>query len=230
LEFTMPDTPEPIDAVAIDGPAGAGKSTVARAVARRLGFLYVDTGAMYRAVALAAVRRGVDLEDPEAMGRVAESIDLAFDATGERIAVDGEDVTAAIRTPDLTKKIRYAAGAEPVRRALVRDQQAIAETQPVVMEGRDITTVVLPHARWRFYLDASVECRARRRLRDLEAAGHAASFEELAAGIAERDRSDTERAVGPLRRTGEQIYLDTSAMTQAEVIDRVVGIVDGGRP
>lgn len=207
-----------LDAVAIDGPAGAGKSTVARRLAERLGYTYVDTGAMYRAVALAAVREGADLASPEAMGRVAQAHTIGFDRTGQQVLLDGEDVSREIRTPELTRQVHHAASAEPVRTELVRQQQAMATAQPVVMEGRDITTVVLPRARWKFYLDASVECRARRRQRDLETAGKPLSLDALCREIAERDRSDTERAVGPLCRTPEQVYLDTSEMNAAAVI------------
>lgn len=219
---------EQVDAVAIDGPAGAGKSTVARAVAERLGFQYVDTGAMYRAVALAAIRRDVDLADPEAMGRVARESALAFDASGERIRLDGEDVSDEIRTPGVTRNTRYAASAAPVRTELVRRQQEMARDRAVVMEGRDITTVVLPHARWKIYLDASVACRAHRRRADLRSAGVETDLAALEREIADRDRSDTERSVGPLVRTPEQVYVDTSDLTQEEVIDRIERIVRGG--
>jgi cytidylate kinase len=217
-----------IDAVAIDGPAGSGKSTVARRLARRLRFLYVDTGAMYRAVALAARRRGVELADPEAMGAVAREAAIRFDETGARILLDGEDVSRAIRTAETTAITRYAAAAPPVRAELVRRQQALAADRPVVMEGRDITTVVLPHARWKFYLDASVACRARRRLQDLEAQGESTSLAALMESIEARDRSDRERAVGPLRRTDEQIYLDTSGMDVQEVVGHLAERIENG--
>ncbi|MFW5857123.1 MAG: (d)CMP kinase, partial [Planctomycetota bacterium] len=193
-----------------------------RAVADRLGFVYVDTGAMYRAVALAALRRGVALDDPEAMGGVARAVTIAFDVTGTRLLLDGEDVSAAIRTAEVTRNTRYAASAPPVRTELVRRQQELAADRQVVMEGRDITTVVLPHARWKFYLDASVACRARRRQADLAAAGEPADLAVIADEIEARDRSDRERAVGPLRRTDDQIYLDTSDLSPEAVVDRIV--------
>jgi CMP/dCMP kinase len=225
----MPSDTKAVEAVAIDGPAGAGKSTIARAVAGRLHFLFVDTGAMYRAVTLAAVRAGTDLADPEAMGAVARASKIDFDETGRRVCLDGEDVSDAIRTADLTRKIRHAAAAAPVREELVARQRRIAESRPVVMEGRDITTVVLPDARWKFYLDASVQCRAERRLRDLSAQGDAPGLAALAAEIEARDRSDFDRPVGPLKRTGEQIYLDTSDMTPEEVTDALVRTVNEDR-
>ena len=211
--------------VGIDGPAGAGKSTVARRVAERLGFLFVDTGAMYRAVTLAAMRAGTPLEDDAAMGAVARACTITFSPDGTAVFLDGEDVSAAIRTPELTRNIRHAASAPSVRAVLVARQQSMARERPVVMEGRDITTVVIPGAKWLFYLDASVECRVRRRLADLVASGQKADPEELRLDIVARDQSDFNRAVGPLCRTPEQVYLDTSGMTAdaviAAIIDRV---------
>jgi cytidylate kinase len=211
-----------IEAIGMDGPAGAGKSTVAKRVAEALDFLYVDTGAMYRAVTLAAMQTETDLEDDQAMGALARESEIRFDHTGTKVFLNGDDVSEAIRTPELTRNIKYAAGSTAVRTELVRQQQAIAKHRPVVMEGRDITTVVLPHARWPFYLDASVDCRAERRMKDLEAKGEAMAMEELKRDIEARDRSDAEREVGPLQRTDAQIYLDTSAMTQEEVVDWIV--------
>ncbi|MHC4870899.1 MAG: (d)CMP kinase [Planctomycetota bacterium] len=216
------------NAVAIDGPAGAGKSTVAKRVAESLGFLFVDTGAMYRAVTLTAERQGVDMEDAEEMGRTARAIEITFDETGRQVFVNGEDVSSEIRTPELTAKIKYAASSAPVRTELVAQQQQIAEKRPVVMEGRDITTVVLPDAKWRIYLDASVECRAERRMKDFAESGEAADLNKIMEEIEARDRSDFEREVGPLKRIPEQIYVDTSEMTQDEVIDHIVGIVKNG--
>ncbi|MFH0910827.1 MAG: (d)CMP kinase [Planctomycetota bacterium] len=218
-----------IRAVAIDGPAGAGKSTVARGVAEALGFLYIDSGAMYRAVTLAAMRAGANLHDPEALGAVARSCRLDFDESGTRILLDGEDVSTAIRTPEITAQVRFAASAPPVRAELVGRQRALARARPVVMEGRDITTVVLPEAQWKFYLDAAPECRARRRLKDLDAAGHPTRLEALLGEIASRDRSDLERAVGPLKRTGDQVYLDTTDLSVAEAVQQIVRRAQDGR-
>jgi len=213
---------ERIEAVAIDGPAGAGKSTLARIVAARVGYLYVDTGAMYRAVALAAQRRGLNLEDMAAMAETAESCHIAFDQSGTRLLLDGEDVSHAIRTPEITAITRFAAHAPGVRRRLVARQQEMARERPVVMEGRDICTVVLPQARWKFFLTASPEERARRRQREMAAAGYELPFEKILADIRSRDLSDT--AVGPLRRayeialsgTGEIALLDTTNLTAEE--------------
>lgn len=218
------------DAVAIDGPAGAGKSTIARAVADALGFLYVDTGAMYRAVTLAARERGVDLEDEDAMGEVARAVAIDFGGDGRTILLDGRDVSPNIRTPELTAVVRYAARAAPVRAEMVARQQALADRRPVVMEGRDITTVVLPRARWKFLLTASAEERARRRFDEFRAAGHEVEYDSILAEVRDRDESD--RAVGPLKAamerasaTGDIRLLDTTDLSAAQVVERVVSVV-----
>jgi cytidylate kinase len=216
------------EGVGIDGPAGAGKSTIAKTLAKNLGYLFVDTGAMYRAVTLAAMRKGVTLEDEPAMGKIARKIKINFDQTGTKVFVDGEDVSEEIRKPELTANIKFAARAPEVREELVRQQQAIAQTQPVVMEGRDITTVVLKNARWKFYLDASVECRALRRQKDLAGKGIEEGLEKISKDIKERDRSDFERRVGPLMRTDDQIYVDTSDMSQQEVVAHIEEIIKNG--
>lgn len=217
-----------MDAVAIDGPAGAGKSTIARAVASALGFLYLDTGAMYRAVALAAQQQEADLEDPEAMGAVARACSLSFDESGTRLSLNGTDISDAIRTPEITRITKFSARAQPVRDALIPQQQAVAAARPVVMEGRDITTVVLPEARWKFYLTAEAAERARRRQAEMEAKGYAVDFDSLLAEIEARDASDA--AVGPmaeaLRRaqdpTDDLVLVDTTNLTPAQIVARIV--------
>ncbi len=216
------------DAVAIDGPAGSGKSSVAKAIAKARGFLYVDTGAMYRAVALKAIRAGVDLEDPEAMASVAADAAIAFDATGARILLDGEDVSAAIRTPEVARNVKFAARVPAIRARLVAMQQAMCEERPVVMEGRDITTVVLPRARWKFFLTASAEARAQRRHAEMRAAGSDIPLAALVDDINARDASDYQ--VGPMKDARDRAlagdgirYLDTSAMTQSEVVAAILG-------
>ncbi len=215
-------------AVAIDGPAGAGKSTVGRALAERLGWLYVDTGAMYRAVTLKAVREGVDLEcsaDSLAaeLARVAceARVDLKEGPSGCRVILDDEDVTDAIRTPELTRLVRHVARCGAARAEMVKKQRALAEVGGVVMEGRDIGTVVLPDAAAKFYLDAAPHERARRRAVDLRGAGAEVDRERLEAEIASRDRSDRERADGPLKAADDAEVVDTSGMTFDEVVDRI---------
>ena len=198
--------PARADVVAIDGPAGSGKSTVARALAAELGFQYVDTGAMYRAVTLAALRRGADLANAEALGEVARSVSLEFrvDEDGsQRISLGGEDVSAAIRTPELTAEVRHVARAAPVREWMRVEQRRLGLAVPSVMEGRDIGTVVFPDAKWKFYLDATVAERARRRKVELEARGISLSDEQLA----------------PLRCAENAEHVDTTERT----IDGVVG-------
>lgn len=220
-----------MDAVAIDGPAGSGKSTVAKAVAKALSFLYIDTGAMYRAVAWKAMREGVALEEEERVGEVAESSAITFDATGTRVLVDGVDVSKEIRTPEVTGNTKFAARSPQVRKTLVRQQQALSRVRPVVMEGRDITTVVLKDARWKFYLSATPEERARRRMKEFTEAGHAVELAALAEEIRKRDESDMD--VGPLKDAYENALagrnetrlIDTTELTPDEVARRIVAMV-----
>jgi len=228
--------PVPKDAVAIDGPAGAGKSTVARLLARRLGWTYVDSGAMYRAVTLKAVRAGVDLEDVDAVVEVARAarVEPAEVTGSERTLLDGEDVSDEIRRPELTRLVRKVAGAGPARKVLVDKQRRLAEGRPVVMEGRDIGTVVLPDARVKFFLDASLEERARRRARDLRRAGVEVALDALRAELASRDRSDRGRKVGPLALAEDAEVVDTTDMALEEVVDLLASktreILDGRTP
>lgn len=215
------------DAVGIDGPAGSGKSSVARRIADARGFLYVDTGAMYRAVALKAMRSGVDLEDPEAMAGVAAGADIAFDESGTRILLDGEDVSREIRGPEVARNVKYAARVPAIRERMVRLQQLMCESRPVVMEGRDITTVVLPRARWKVFLTASPEARASRRHAEMLAAGRDVALADILADINMRDASDYQ--VGPMKDARDRAlagdgiyYLDTSEMTPDEVVSTIL--------
>jgi len=209
--------------VTIDGPAGAGKSSVARALARRLGFRFLDTGAMYRAVALAGLRRGVDWEQPDWLARVAREVELQVRA--DRIFLDGEDVTEAVRTSEVTAVTRYAADNPQVREHLVSLQRRFARGADVVTEGRDQGTVVFPDAECKIFLTASPEERARRRLRDLELQGESATFEEVLAAQQRRDREDAGRSVGALAPAADAIEVHTDGMSFDEVGDRLVEIV-----
>ncbi|MBW3596320.1 MAG: (d)CMP kinase [Planctomycetes bacterium] len=213
--------------VAIDGPAGAGKSTLSRRLAERLGFRFLDTGAMYRAVALAAMRRQVDPSDAEAIGRVAAETTITF--SEERVFLNGEDVTEEIRTPAVTTAIRYAADNPDVRRRLVEEQRHIGEGGNLVTEGRDQGTVAFPDAACKIFLTASPEERARRRVEDLRNRGQSASFEEILAEQTERDRRDQTRPVGRLIKAEDAVELCTDGMTPEEVVSRMEQIVQAAQ-
>lgn len=215
--------------VAIDGPAGAGKSTVARAVAERLGFAYVDTGAMYRAVALKCLRQGVPLEDADRATRVAQGARIEF-APGrdgaQRVLLDGEDVTRAIREHEVSDAASVVSAHASVRRLMVERQRELGRAGGVVMEGRDIQTNVFPDAEVKIYLSASTEERARRRAQDLQDSGLAVPpMAELLRSIEERDRRDSTRATAPLAPAPDAIVIDTDGMTVDEVVDAIVRLV-----
>ena len=210
--------------VAIDGPAGAGKSTIARSVAERLGFLYIDTGAMYRAIALWALRTGTALEDMHRLEVLAVTSVLELIGPG-RILLNGEDVSDAIREPAVSEAASKVAVVAGVRRALVEKQQALGERTSVVMEGRDIGTVVFPEAQVKFYLDANPRIRADRRALELNERGHDFSLEVLEREIEERDRRDRARAHSPLRQAEDAVYLDTSTLSPVEVEDEILRVV-----
>jgi len=209
--------------VTIDGPAGAGKSTVARALAQRLGFAYLDTGAMYRAVALAGLRRGVDWSRPEQLAELAKQVKI--EVAGPRLLLDGEDVTAAVRTSQVTAVTRFAADNPEVRQHLVELQRTVAAGQDVVTEGRDQGTVVFADAPCKIFLTASPAERARRRVADLQAQGEPATLETVLADINCRDQEDASRAVGPLRRAAGAIEVPTDGLSVEEVVERLAAIV-----
>ena len=209
--------------VTIDGPAGAGKSSAARSLARRLGFRFLDTGAMYRAVTFAALERGVDLEDADALGRVARDIDLVI--TDDQVLLDGRDVTKAIRTMEITAQTRYAADHVGVRERLVELQRQFAAGKDVVAEGRDQASIVFPHAECKVFLTASEEERARRRHRDLLQRGEQVTYEDVLEKQRFRDERDEARQVGGLRQLPDSIVMNTDGMTPEEVVDCLEGIV-----
>ena len=204
-------------AIAIDGPAGAGKSTVARAVAEALGFTYIDTGAMYRALALHALERGVDLEDPDAVERVAGDIVLSLE--GGTVTIDGRDVSSEIRTDEVTKASATIARHPGVRAALVAIQQRVARETDVVMEGRDIGTKVLPDASVKVFLTASLDERAARRA--LQDGVPAPEIESLREAIEARDRSDMERAESPLVQAPDAVVVDTTGRSIESVVSEI---------
>jgi cytidylate kinase len=209
--------------VAIDGPAGAGKSTITRTLAERLGFAYLDTGAMYRAVAVAAVRRGVPWDDPERLARLADEVVIELD--GGRVLLDGDDVSDLIRTPPITAVIHYVADNEHVRRRLVDQQRRVAEGRDIVTEGRDQGTVAFPHAECKIFLTASPEERARRRLEDLRARGESATLEQILHEQTERDRRDSSRRLGRLMKADDAVEVCTDGLTPAEVVAKLETIV-----
>jgi cytidylate kinase len=212
--------------VAIDGPGGAGKSTIARRLAARLGFLYIDTGAMYRAVALWARRSNLSWDDPLAMEQLAAASDIALESDPPRVLLNGEDVTEAIRTPEISQGASKVSAISGVRRALVDKQRALAEQRSVVMEGRDIGTVVFPGADVKVYLDADARVRADRRVRELnEKHGNAPDRQEVLAELEQRDRRDMGRADSPLRQAVDAELIDTSPLTLEEVEEAILRII-----
>jgi cytidylate kinase len=209
--------------VAIDGPSGAGKSTIAKRLAARLGFTYIDTGAMYRAVALWAARQGVDLADMHRAEQLALAANIEL-APG-RIVLNGEDITEAIRTPEMSNGASKISAISGVRRAMVAKQRQIGEQTSVVMEGRDIGTVVFPQADVKIFLDANPAERVRRRHAELAAKGQTISEEQLAAEMRERDLRDSTRADAPLAQAPDAVYFDSSGMGIDEVEEAMLKIV-----
>ena len=205
--------------ITIDGPAGAGKSSVAQALAQRLRFRYLDTGAMYRAVALAGLRRGLDWDAPDELAQLVGQLDIQV--VGDQIAIDGEDVTEAVRSSAVTAVTRYAADNPQVREHLVTFQRAMARKDDVVTEGRDQGTVVFPNAQCKIFLTASPEERARRRLRDLQSQGEPATLDQVLATQERRDREDANRAVGPLVPAPDAVTVCTDGLTIEQVVDRL---------
>jgi CMP/dCMP kinase len=211
--------------VAIDGPAGAGKSTIARRVAAKLGFVYIDSGAMYRAVALEAIRTGTDLDDEARLERLAREARIEFEPGGSRVLLDGEDVSAAIRAPEISPAASKVSVFSGVRRALVEKQRQMGAAASVVMEGRDIGSVVFPDAEVKMYLDADPAVRAARRVREMQEKGQRLEAGEVEREIRERDRRDSTRADSPLVRAPDAVYVDTTSMSVEEVEQAILEIV-----
>jgi cytidylate kinase len=210
--------------IAIDGPSGAGKGTVARAVAAALGFRHVDTGAMYRAVAWRASQLGIDLDNDDAVLQVARA--AVLDVNGSMVVIDGHDVSTAIRTPEIDRATTRVARLPGVREQLVARQRALAGSGPVVMEGRDIGTVVFPDADVKIYLDASPEERARRRAHDpAHTAAQTQALADIAQAMQRRDENDRTRQASPLSIASDATVIDTTGMPVAQVVDRVLVMV-----
>jgi len=223
---------ETTEIIAIDGPAGAGKSTVAKAVAQALGFAYLDTGAMYRAATWWALHQGVDLDDPKAVAAstTAFPLEMHVDDGQSTVLVDGRDVTAAIRTPAVTREICRLDQNPSVRRHLVALQRAFGAQQPTVAEGRDIGTVVFPKAKCKVFLDASLDERTRRRAAQLQEQGVRVELETLRREIADRDKKNRERKESPLQCAEDAVHVDTTALTTQQVIDRIAALARRAPP
>jgi cytidylate kinase len=209
--------------IAIDGPSGAGKGTIARAISGALGYRHVDTGAMYRAVGWKATYEGISLDDEAAVSALARRAELAVE--GGVVAIDGHDVTRAIRTPEIDKAATAVARLPKVREVLVERQRALGGEGGVVMEGRDIGTVVFPNADVKIYLDASAEERARRRATDTAHSGSQAGQAAVAEAIQARDKADTTRAISPLSLAPDAVHIDTTDMPVERVVSRVLDLV-----
>lgn len=215
-------------AIAIDGPSGAGKSSLARAAAARFGFIYVDTGAIYRTVGLAAYHRGVDRRDESAVAAILPELDISmhYSAAGEqRMFLNGEDVSAEIRSPEISICASDVAALPVVRTFLMELQRRMARENSVIMDGRDIGTVVLPDAELKVFLTASAEARAQRRLLELEHKGTAVSFAEVLRDIEYRDEQDSSRAAAPLKRAEDAVLLDTSSIDFDESLSALSDII-----
>ena len=212
--------------VAIDGPAGAGKSTIARAAAKELGFLYADTGALYRAVACYMMSR-VDPADASAVVPLLDevSVELKFAEGEQRVFLNGEDVSDRIRTPEVSVHASEVSQIPQVRQFLFSLQQDLAKTNSIVMDGRDIGTVVLPHAAVKIFLTAAPEARARRRLRELEQRGEPADFDAILRDIRDRDWQDEHRPIAPLRQAADAVLLDTTDLDLGLSVSRLLALV-----
>jgi len=218
--------------VTIDGPAGVGKSTVSKMLAQRLGAKFLDTGAMYRAVTAAALRRGIDLSDEQALLSLLRGSSFEFvpAESGMQVIIDGEDFTELIRTEQVSRAVKKAADSKAVRAELVQKQRDFAQKAgKVVTEGRDQGTVVFPDADYKFYLTADANERAKRRVRQLQHMGEDADFDEVLAGIVQRDKADVNREVGALKCAEGAVVIDTAKLTAEEVVERMLEIIQGER-
>lgn len=213
--------------IAIDGPAGAGKSTIAKRIAEKLGFIYIDTGAMYRAIAIYFIDNRVSTEDEKAVVEACGNIDISIEyADGvQQVILNGRNVTPRLREEAVGKMASVCSAFGPVREKLVKLQQGLAAREDVVMDGRDIGTVVLPDANVKVYLTASPQARAKRRYLELTQKGISCNIEEIEAEIIERDRRDMERKISPLRKADDAVLVDSSELTVDEVVNRIIDLM-----
>ncbi len=212
--------------VAIDGPGGAGKSTIAKLLAKKLNYLHLDTGAMYRAVTLAALNNNIDFDDTDKLVELTESLDISFDEKGD-IYLNGENVSDEIRTAEVNTHVSQTAAVKGVREVLVEKQKQLAQNNKVVMDGRDITTVVLPEAEHKFFLTASLEERARRRYQEVRSKKKDADFDKIKKSIARRDKLDSEREHSPLKKAEDAVLVDTTNLSIDQVLDHMIAIIEG---
>lgn len=215
--------------VAIDGPAGAGKSTVAKAAAKKLGFIYVDTGALYRTVGVNALRKGIDPKDAEEVKATLDDIDvsLGFVDGSQHVFLNGEDVSEEIRLPASSMAASAVSAIPEVREFLLSLQRDIAKKNNCLMDGRDIGTVILPDAQYKFFFTASAEIRADRRCKELKEKGIPADYETVLAEIKERDYNDSHRETAPLKQADDAVLIDSSNMTIEEAVDKIVSYIKG---
>ena len=213
--------------IAIDGPAGAGKSTIARAAAKTLGYIYVDTGALYRAVGVYSLRKGLDTKNPETVAATLSHIqvELKFQDGVQHVFLNGEDVSEEIRTPKASMAASDVSAVPAVRQFLFDLQRDIAAKNNCIMDGRDIGTVVLPGAEVKIFLTASPEARAVRRFRELQEKGATDTYEDVLADLVERDYNDSHRAVAPLKPAEDSVLVDTSALTLSESVEKVIEVI-----
>jgi len=215
-------------AVAIDGPAGAGKSTIARAAAKELGFIYVDTGALYRSIGLNALRNNIDINDANKVEKSLATlkVELSFDAQGAQIVLlNNEDVSSLIRTPEVSMAASRVSAIPAVRAFLLDLQRNMAKTQSVIMDGRDIGTVVLPDAEVKIFLTASPEIRAKRRFDELIEKGQEVKYEDVLADVIQRDYNDSHREIAPLKPADDSTLADTSNLTLQESVELIINII-----
>ena len=211
--------------VAIDGPAGSGKGTIASILSKRLNLVNIDTGATYRCVALKALRNNLSVEDKEKIIKLSNNIDVKFDLNNN-VYLDGEDVTKEIRSKEVTKIVSPISSIVEVRKNMVDLQRRLGSSNNVVMEGRDITTVVFPNADYKFYLDATLEERANRRYKEYQEKGIDMSYDEIYENIKSRDYNDSHKEIGSLMRTNDQVYIDSTNMTIEEVANKFIEIIN----
>ncbi len=214
--------------VAIDGPAGSGKGTIASILSKKLNLVNIDTGATYRCVALASLNNNLTLDDKKEIINLSKNIDIKIDLNN-KVYLDGDDVTEKIRSKEVTKIVSPISSIIEVRKNMVDLQRKMASNNDVVLEGRDITTVVFPDADYKFYLDASLEARAERRFKQNQEKGIDMSYEEIFENIKARDYNDMHKEVGALKRTNEQIYIDSTNMTIEEVVSEFIKIIEGDK-